>query len=99
NGKMMTVEAENTQEGIENALMGIWDDKYDGAMDQMSDTWTGRMANLKDNIGMMMQDAGKPIFELAKAGVGLANEWFDAFNEFRTKGMSPLNAGIAALGS
>lgn len=97
NGQMMEVVADNTSEGISNALMGIWDTNYDGAMETMSKTFIGRLSTLKDNVSMLMQDLTRPIFNGLKAGMGIANDFFDEFNRVREAGLSPLNAALHAL--
>src|SRR5690606_33447767 len=99
NGQMMTVEAENTAEGIEGALMGIWDDKYDGAMDQMADTWTGKLANLHDNVGMIMQSMTEPLFEFAKSGLDVANSFLEHFDKLHQEGAGIFKATFGALKS
>src|SRR5690606_1590592 len=99
NGQMMTVEAENTAEGIEGALMGIWDDKYDGAMDQMADTWTGKLANLHDNVGMIMQSMTEPLFEFAKSGLDVVNSFLEHFDKLHQEGAGIFKATFGALKS
>lgn len=77
NGKEMVIEAQNTQEGISSALMGIWDQKYDGAMEKFATSFQGRFSTLVDNIRMRAQDMFQPVFEQLSAGIGRVNEFFD----------------------
>ncbi len=81
NGKEMVVEAENTQKGISEALLGIWDNKYDGAMEQFAQTFTGRMSTLTDNIRIRAQQVFAPIFDQLSAGTQRLNEFFDQWEE------------------
>lgn len=50
NGKTMTRTAKrNSREQIEATLSAIWNEKYKGAMEAQSKTWTGMMSNLSDS--------------------------------------------------
>lgn len=40
----------NDRKGIENALRKIWDEKFSGAMDRRSKTWTGLWGNMLDQV-------------------------------------------------
>lgn len=49
NGKTMRVAAnKNSREAIQATLMAIWNSKYGGSMDKLSQTWEGMVSNLGD---------------------------------------------------
>lgn len=45
--RQMTASADNRRE-IEETLSAIWNDKYSGAMEERSKTWTGMISNMSD---------------------------------------------------
>lgn len=94
NGQEMVVEADNTAEGISNALMGIWSDKYTGAMDKLSSTFMGKLSTLKDNINLIAQGISKPLFDVAKQGLTFANSFISNFTDMLGKGL-PATAAFA----
>lgn len=79
NGKMMSVEAENNSESISNAIMGIFSQNYSGAMEGLSNTFIGRLSNLKDNVNALLMQATEPIFKGLSSAIGGANKYLDAF--------------------
>lgn len=49
NGKEMEARADaSSREMIQSTLQGIWNDKYGGAMDDLSKTWIGMWSNIGD---------------------------------------------------
>ncbi|WP_434361068.1 tape measure protein [Parasalinivibrio latis] len=58
----------NDRQAIRQALVGIFNDKYDGAMDRLSRTWGGMLSNLADQwtrfAGMVMSSG---VFALMKS--------------------------------
>lgn len=49
NGKEMEARADaSSREMIQSTLQGIWNDKYSGAMDDLSKTWIGMWSNIGD---------------------------------------------------
>lgn len=97
NGQMMTVEAENTSDGISNALADIWSDKYTGSMETMSNTFIGQLSTLKDNMAMIAQSISKPIFDGLKKGMEFANNFIGPFTSMLSQGVSPMAAASLAL--
>jgi hypothetical protein len=98
NGKEMTAFADrNSQEMIASTIAGIWNDKYEGAMEKQSRSFAGKMSTLRDNWSMTMQRMGEGVFDFAKVGLTHANLFFDRFNVGLDKGLSPFQAGARAL--
>ena len=68
-GKQMTATADaNSRKMIEATLLGIWNKKFAGAMDELSKTWTGITSNLSDawtNFQVKVGNAG--VFESLKS--------------------------------
>ncbi|NKD46178.1 hypothetical protein HEQ69_10730 [Haematospirillum jordaniae] len=80
NGEDMVTVAEANAESIQRAIVGIWNTKFQGAMDNLSSTWDGLWSNLMDSFTSfqkMIGDAG--FFEAAKgelkALLGLFGQW------------------------
>lgn len=51
----------DSREQIRLTLMGIWNEKYGGAMDKLSGSWTGMISNLKDQFArfsLMVMESG-----------------------------------------
>ncbi len=98
NGKeIVEVVDKNNQEIILSTVQGIWNRKYEGAMEKQSKTFLGQWSTLKDNISLLMQEATKPLFELSKRGLDFANKLFGAFGKNRAAGMSVGMALFAAI--
>jgi hypothetical protein len=98
NGKEMTAFADrNSQDMIAATIAGIWNDKYEGAMEKQSRTFAGKMSTLRDNWNMTMQRMGEGVFDFAKVGLTHANLFFDRFNVGLDKGLNPFQAGVRAL--
>jgi hypothetical protein len=98
NGKEMTAFADrNSQEMIASTIAGIWNDKYEGAMEKQSRSFAGKMSTLRDNWSMTMQRMGEGVFDFAKVGLTHANLFFDRFNVGLDMGLSPFQAGARAL--
>lgn len=69
NGKDMVLSAEKTQSGITNALGEIFS-RFDGSMDNLSNTWEGMTSNMSDKFTMFKKniaDAGP--FQVMKDGL------------------------------
>src|SRR5690606_40713994 len=66
---------------------------------QMADTWTGKLANLHDNVGMIMQSMTEPLFEFAKSGLDVANSFLEHFDKLHQEGAGIFKATFGALKS
>lgn len=68
NGKSMVKTAnKNSREMIEATLVGIWNDKFSGAMEKQSRTWNGMLSNISDQwtrFRLMVMNAG--VFDYLK---------------------------------
>ena len=75
-GKQRVAKARaDSREQIRLTLMGIWNEKYGGAMDKLSGSWTGLMSNMKDQFArfsLMVMQSGA--FEWLKNRLGGALE-------------------------
>jgi hypothetical protein len=87
----------NSQEMIAATVAGIWNDKYEGAMEKQSRSFAGKLATLNDNWSMTMQRLGEDFFDFTKVGLTHANLFFDRFNVGLDRGMNPFQAGARAL--
>lgn len=69
---------ENNSEIIKSTLSAIFNDKYQGAMDNLSQTWEGLTSNLKDNWTQFKADLanGSGFFEGAKEAIRTFNKEF-----------------------
>ena len=56
-------------------IMEGMDERFGGMMKKMSETWEGRLENIKDKLTFTLRDIGKPFFEIAKANLNRAFEW------------------------
>lgn len=75
----------NNQQLINSTIQGIWNSKYEGAMEKQSQSFIGRWSTLKDNINMNLQAATGGIFGFASSGIAIlndvfANGFFDTFD-------------------
>ncbi|CCG42188.1 tape measure protein [Magnetospirillum molischianum] len=81
NGKQMTASAnKNNKAQLQAVVTGIWNRKYQGAMDKLSKTWDGMWSNLQDTVSRFMVAIGDAGFfdaikgELKALG-DLINQW------------------------
>ncbi|MFA4972889.1 MAG: tape measure protein [bacterium] len=56
----------NNQEMIASTLSAIWNERYGGAMEKMSQTWEGMVSNLKDAWSAGLADIGSTIMPIMK---------------------------------
>ena len=69
----------NNREQIRATLQTIWNEKYAGAMDKLSQTWAGKISNISDAWGAfkrMIADAG--VFDYLKEKLGGLLDKIDA---------------------
>ena len=69
----------NNREQIRATLQTIWNEKYGGAMDKLSQTWAGKISNISDAWGAfkrMIADAG--VFNYLKEKLGSLLDKIDA---------------------
>lgn len=66
----------NNQEIINSTIQGIWNSKYEGAMEKQSNSFLGRFSTLKDNVTMRLQEMTNGIFNFASTGLGIINDVF-----------------------
>ncbi|XZG71730.1 tape measure protein [Chitinibacteraceae bacterium HSL-7] len=82
-GKQRVAKARaDNREQIRLTLMGIWNDKYGGAMDKLSGSWTGLMSNMKDQFArfsLMIMQSGA--FDWLKNRLGGALEHINRLAE------------------
>lgn len=76
NGRDMVREARNNGSDIQNAITGIFDEKFEGMMDRQSTTLAGLWSNLKDQwTQFQLTVARAGIFDWVKARIqGLLNK-------------------------
>jgi hypothetical protein len=56
----------NNREMIASTLTAIWNDRYGGAMEKMSQTWEGMVSNMRDAFTKAMADAGQKLLPAFK---------------------------------
>ncbi|AOY00098.1 tape measure protein [Jeongeupia sp. USM3] len=68
NGKdIYAVAKANSAAQIQAVVTGIWNRRYQGAMDRLSDAWDGTVSNLKDSYSRFMLQIGKAgVFDFLK---------------------------------
>lgn len=60
----------NSREQIQATLQAIWNEKYAGAMDKLSNTWEGITSNIGDQFDRLKLEIGRAgIFDGAKEGL------------------------------
>lgn len=60
----------NSREQIQATLQAIWNEKYAGAMDKLSNTWEGITSNIGDQFDRLKLEIGRAgIFDGAKRGL------------------------------
>ena len=94
----------NNQEMINSTLTGIWNSKYEGAMEKQSQSFIGRWSTLKDNINMKLQEVSGGIFGFASSSIGIlidvfANGFFDTFDSILGPSVTGFIKNLADLGS
>lgn len=94
----------NNQQMINSTLTGIWNSKYDGAMEKQSQSFIGRWSTLKDNINMKLQEVSGGIFGFASSAIGVlnsvfANGFFDTFDGILGPSVSGFLKNLLDLGS
>lgn len=52
--------------------------RFTGAMEMQSQSWVGLTSTIKDNISMLMADALRPFFDLAKEGLAGLAAWLSS---------------------
>lgn len=57
------------QEALNEALFALMNDRYEGAMEIQSTTFTGMISNIKDSMGQMASALSQPIFDSLKGGL------------------------------
>lgn len=59
NGKTMAAKARaSSKEQIEAVITGIWNRRFGGAMDKLSNTWTGTWSNMMDQVTKFIKQIG-----------------------------------------
>lgn len=94
----------NNQEIINSTIQGIWNDKYDGAMEKQSNSFIGRWSTLKDNINMKLQEVSGGIFGFASGAIGIlnsvfANGFFDTFDGILGPSVTGFLKNLADIGT
>lgn len=51
---------------------------FTGAMEMQSQSWTGFVSTIKDQLGLLSAEALRPFFDLAKQGLGELAEWLSS---------------------
>lgn len=71
NGKTMAARAKaSSKEQIESVLTGIWNRRYGGAMDKLSNTWTGAWSNMMDQVTKFIKQIGDAgVFDAIKGQI------------------------------
>jgi len=81
NGKQMVASAnKNNKAQIQAVVTGIWNRRYQGAMDKLSKTWDGLWSNLQDTVSRVLVSIGDAgFFETIKTELSgvldLLNQW------------------------
>lgn len=52
--------------------------RFDGAMLKLSETWTGLVSSVQDNLGILTASTFKPVFDTAKAGMADLLDWLSS---------------------
>lgn len=63
------------------AIWGTYQEQlgsFTGAMDMQSQSWTGLMSTIKDNLSMAAAEGLKPFFDLAKEGLSSLATWLQS---------------------
>jgi hypothetical protein len=69
-GEMVRVATENSQDMIEQTLLGIWNEKYEGAMGEFMTTWAGVWSQAGDAVTNTFLAIGESgVLDLAKESV------------------------------
>lgn len=77
NGKKIEQTVDRTnQELVNSTLQGIWNSKYEGAMEVQSKSFTGQWSTLKDNVMLRLQEMTTGIFGFATKALGFLNDVF-----------------------
>ncbi|NBB17556.1 hypothetical protein GVN21_19515 [Caulobacter sp. SLTY] len=70
-GKEMQVTTKKSATAIQKSLLGIFDARFKGAMDEQSRTWNGMVSNLGDTwTGFQKRVADKGLFDKVKGSLG-----------------------------
>ncbi|MBI1407293.1 MAG: hypothetical protein GC145_14355 [Caulobacter sp.] len=78
NGKDIEVSSKKTAADIRRTLLGIFDGRFKGAMDEQSRTWNGMMSNMGDSwVGFKRKVADAGLFEKVKGHLAGVLEFLD----------------------
>lgn len=94
-GKARQSIAENNAASIQSTLEAIWNEKFSGGMDRMTNTWSGMMSNLKDQwelFKLRVMESG--VFDYLKESLG---EVLNKINEWAQNGQ--LQAWAESIGA
>ncbi|TNJ64541.1 hypothetical protein FE784_19890 [Paenibacillus hemerocallicola] len=83
------------------ALFSLMEDRFRGGMEMQSKTFKGMVSNVKDFMGTMGRQLGKPLFEKAKARLGI---FLDTLNRLQADGnidrwIGNVQKGAAVVGA
>lgn len=71
----------NSREQIQATLQAIWNEKYAGAMDKLSNTWEGITSNIGDQFDRLKLEIGRAgIFDGAKRGLKAFQEILESID-------------------
>ena len=81
-GKSKTIIAENNKEIIESTLQAIFNSKYNGAMNDLSQTYNGMLSNLSDNWTQLQNKIGQEsgVFDSIKNAISVINKEFNSIS-------------------
>lgn len=69
------------QKAFNAALFSLMEERYQGGMEMQSRSFNGMLSNLKDFIGSVGRELGKPIFDKFKEGLTSILEWTTKLQE------------------
>lgn len=83
NGKTMAAKARaSSKEQIEAVITGIWNRRFGGAMDKLSNTWTGTWSNMMDQVTKFIKQIGDAgVFDSLKGQLKGILKQFDVWEK------------------